>query len=187
MDSEPQRGLNSDPGIQLCPTLSLPLPTVSISVPTESPPLQALETESWGSQRLDWEIGRLGSSPISGGHTQRILPPLWTSVCVSVCSLTQSRPTLCYLARLLCPWDFSVQNTALHCHFLLQGIFPTQGSNLHLSHWQENWQANSLPLSHLGSPQTSVYLPEITDGGSPMPWTLPILTVSSSYLHLLID
>ena len=22
------------------------------------------------------------------------------------------------------------------CHFLLQGIFPTQGSNLHLLHWQ---------------------------------------------------
>ena len=22
------------------------------------------------------------------------------------------------------------------CHFLLQGIFPTQGSNLHLPHWQ---------------------------------------------------
>ena len=31
--------------------------------------------------------------------------------------------------------------------FLLQGIFPTQGSNLHLLHWQ----ADSLPLSHLGN------------------------------------
>ena len=34
------------------------------------------------------------------------------------------------------------------CHFLLQGIIPTQGSNLCLLHWQ----ADSLPLSHLGSP-----------------------------------
>ena len=34
------------------------------------------------------------------------------------------------------------------CHFLLQGIFPTQGSNLHLLHWQ----VGSLPLSHQGSP-----------------------------------
>ena len=33
------------------------------------------------------------------------------------------------------------------CHFLLQGIFPTQGSNLCLLHWQ----VDSLPLSHLGS------------------------------------
>ena len=106
MDSEPQRGLNSDPCVQPCPTLSLPLPTVSTSVPMESPPLQALETASWGSQRLYWEMGRLGSSSISGGHTQSILPPLWTSVCVSVCSVAQSCPILCYFARLLCPWDF---------------------------------------------------------------------------------
>ena len=32
-------------------------------------------------------------------------------------------------ARLLCPWDFSGKNTGVGCHFLLQGIFPTQGSN----------------------------------------------------------
>ena len=32
--------------------------------------------------------------------------------------------------RLLCPWDFPGNNTAVGCHFLLQGIFPTQGSNL---------------------------------------------------------
>ena len=37
------------------------------------------------------------------------------------------------------------------CHFLLQVIFPTQGSNpclLHLLHWE----ADSLPLCHLESP-----------------------------------
>jgi len=33
------------------------------------------------------------------------------------------------------------------CHFLLQGIIPTQGSNLHLL----RWHADSLPLSHQGS------------------------------------
>ena len=30
------------------------------------------------------------------------------------------------------------------CHFLLQGIFPTQGLNPHLLHWQ----VVSLPMSH---------------------------------------
>ena len=34
------------------------------------------------------------------------------------------------------------------CQFLLQGIFPTQGLNPHLLHWQ----ADSLPLNHQGSP-----------------------------------
>ena len=33
------------------------------------------------------------------------------------------------------------------CHTLLQGIFPTQGSNPNLLHWQED----SSPLSHQGS------------------------------------
>ena len=36
----------------------------------------------------------------------------------------------------------------MDCRFLLQGIFPTQGSNSHLPHWQ----ADSSPLTHQGSP-----------------------------------
>ena len=37
--------------------------------------------------------------------------------------------------RLLCPWNFPGKNTRVGCHFLLQGIFPTQGWNLCLQHW----------------------------------------------------
>ena len=40
------------------------------------------------------------------------------------------------------------KNTGVGCHFLLQRTFLTQGLNPHLLHWQ----ANSLPLSHQGSP-----------------------------------
>ena len=40
------------------------------------------------------------------------------------------------------------KNTGVGCHFLLQGIFLTQGSNL----CQLHWQVDSLLLSHLGSP-----------------------------------
>ena len=32
--------------------------------------------------------------------------------------------------RLLCPWGFPGKNTGVSCHFLLQGIFWTQGSNV---------------------------------------------------------
>ena len=32
-------------------------------------------------------------------------------------------------ARLLCPWNSPGKNTGVGCHSLLQGIFPTQGSN----------------------------------------------------------
>ena len=35
-------------------------------------------------------------------------------------------------ARLLCPRNSPGKNTGVGCYALLQGIFPTQGSNLHL-------------------------------------------------------
>ena len=32
-------------------------------------------------------------------------------------------------------WDFPGNSTGVDCHFLLQGIFPTQGSNPGLPHY----------------------------------------------------
>jgi len=52
--------------------------------------------------------------------------------------------------RLLCPWDFPGKSTGVGCHALLQEIFPTNGLNLRLLHWQ----ADSLALSLQGSPET---------------------------------
>ena len=43
----------------------------------------------------------------------------------------------CSITRLLCPWDFPGKSTGVGCHFLLQGIFPTQGSNPGLSHCRQ--------------------------------------------------
>ena len=39
-------------------------------------------------------------------------------------------------ASLLRPWDFPGKSTGVCCHFLLQGIFTTQGYNPRLSYWQ---------------------------------------------------
>ena len=53
--------------------------------------------------------------------------------------------------RLLRPWDFPGKSTGVGCHFLLQGIFLTQGSNsclLCLLHYQ----ADSLPVVPPGKP-----------------------------------
>ena len=55
----------------------------------------------------------------------------------------------------LCPWKFPGKNTGVGCRFLLQGIFLTQGSNLHLLPLL-HWQVNSLPLRHLESPPYSI-------------------------------
>ena len=46
-------------------------------------------------------------------------------------------------------WDFPGKNTGVGCHFLLQLTFLTQKWNPCLLHWQ----ADSLPLSHQGSPK----------------------------------
>ena len=53
--------------------------------------------------------------------------------------VTQSCPTLCdpmdySLPDSSPPWDSPGKSTGVGCHFLFQGIFPTQGSNLGLPH-----------------------------------------------------
>ena len=78
---------------------------------------------------------------------------LWSVVCC--CLVAKScQPLLwphglCSLHRLLCPWDFSDKNTGVGCNFLLQGFFPTQGWNPHVSHLLHG-QADSLPRNHQG-------------------------------------
>ena len=42
-----------------------------------------------------------------------------------------------YPTRLLCPWNSPGKITGVGCHFLLQGIFPTQGSNVGLPHCRQ--------------------------------------------------
>ena len=55
--------------------------------------------------------------------------------------VSKSSPTLAthglQPARLLCPWDSPGKNTGVGCHFLLQGIFPTQESNPGLLHCKQ--------------------------------------------------
>ena len=60
-------------------------------------------------------------------------------------------PVVCSLPGSSVHGDFQARILEVGCHVLLQGIFPTQGSNppfLHLLHWQ----VDSLPLRHRGSP-----------------------------------
>ena len=109
-----------------------------------------------GSQRGGVQEPKVGSARFSLGSKKL---PLELSICSlrlpakGACSVMSDslRPHGLQPDRLLCPWDSPGKNTAVGCHFLLQGIFLTQGSNPHLFHLL-HWQAGSLPLSHLGSP-----------------------------------
>ena len=65
-------------------------------------------------------------------------------------SVAQSHPTLCspmYCSPpgSFCPWNFPSKNTGVSSHFLLQGIFLTQGLNPHLL-CILYWQVDSLPF-----------------------------------------
>ena len=81
---------------------------------------------------------------------------LYPSVCLYVCSAVSYslQPHGLWPTRLLCPWYVPGKNTGVCCHFLLEGVFLTQGSNIHLLHWQ----ADSLPLSHQGSPYIYIHV-----------------------------
>ena len=58
-------------------------------------------------------------------------------------------------AMLLSPWDTPGKDTGVGCHSLLQGIFPTQGSNPHFLHLL-HWQVGSLPLAPPGKSKNIV-------------------------------
>ena len=67
----------------------------------------------------------------SPGKSKKLSPSLLTE---SESEVTQLCPTLGDPFRLLCPQDFPSKDTGVGCHFLLQGIFLTQGSDSGLPH-----------------------------------------------------
>ena len=107
------------------------------------------------------QLGRLGNGG-ADSPSQCLSVSLGTFLsqcCESESEVVQSCPTLCDPMDVACtklqrPWDFQDKSTTgVACHFLLQGIFPTQGSNPGLSHCRQTLYH----LSHQGSPG-QVYL-----------------------------
>ena len=129
---------------------------------------------------LTISLPRMSSASPRGACGCFLPPPLSTLIhsilswCLVMCSVISD--SLCphglQPATLLCPWNFPGKNTGVGCHFLLQGIFPTQVLNHCLLHLLP-WQAGSLPLSHLGSlPPTLLHLKLLL-------WTSPNMYFSS--------
>ena len=71
-------------------------------------------------QRFEGLIHRESESVKSLSHVRLFATP-WTVACT----------------RLLRPWDFLGKSTGMGCHFLLQGIFLTQGLNTGLPHCRQ--------------------------------------------------
>ena len=112
---------------------------------------------------------------MTGGQ---VWDPLVDCVCVcAVASVMSDSVRRCGLkpTRLLCPWDSPGKNIGVGCCALLQGIFPTRGSNLCLLRLpalaggffttSTTWEALSLTINKIktgvkkGRPSCSVLFP----------------------------
>ena len=61
-------------------------------------------------------------------------------------------------SRLLCPWNSPGKNIGVGSHSLLQGIFPTQGSNPGLLHGRQILYGLSHPELGISSKQSNMNL-----------------------------
>ena len=85
-------------------------------------------------------ITELGAVCVLLSCVRLFATPCTLSVCVCVCvceSLSHVQFFLSPWIRFLCPWNFPGKNTRVDCRFLLQGIFPAQGSNPGLQHCRQ--------------------------------------------------
>ena len=107
------------------------------------------------------------------------VPSLLITESLHACSVGSNslQPHGLQSARFLCPCSFPGKNTRVVFHFLLQGIFQTKGSNLCLLHQQ----ADSLPLSHLGSPSLLIRSSSHYVG---MDWSCSYCLMRSSWASL---
>ena len=84
-----------------------------------------------------WQGVEKSTLLVLGGKSLQLCPTLWPY------ELQPTRPLLL--------WDSPGKNTGVGCCALLQGIFLTQGSNMHFLHLLHG-QAGSLPLALPGKP-----------------------------------
>ena len=105
--------------------------------------------------------------------TNAFFPPLLSLHAFSHGLLFMTSWTVAQQAPL--PMGFPRQEYwSVGCHFLLHGIFRTQGWNLCLL-CLLHWQLNSLPQSHLGSPSISLLWLRNSSSASKEHWVLALL------------
>ena len=84
------------------------------AAPLPQPPPSLSSVAEWGHLEGPWKVSQVASVVFSSLRSHGLQP-----------------------TRLLCPWDSPGQNSGEGCHALLQGIFPTQGSNPVLLHCRQ--------------------------------------------------
>ena len=108
-------------------------------------------------------------------NSQSLSSSKWT-VCACVCAQSYDPWTVARQPPLSV--EFSRQNTGVNCHFLLEGIFPTQEPHLLLLSLL-HWQMDSIPLCHLGSPEWTM--------GQLISWKTQSVHLSSAFIRVLTE
>ena len=111
---------------------------------------------------------------------------IFSSTLYNICKLkvkVKSCPTLCNpwkvaCTKLLRTWDFQGKSTGVGCHFLHQGIFPTQGSHPSLSHCRQTLYR----LSHQGTIRVCLH----TSKFKFPKYHLPKLWTTSGWIRLIL-
>ena len=150
--SFPSLSLSLSPWSSLPPPYLSPLPQVSLSAPLPYRPT----TDSLWSSELSWGI-HFCSRCRRGSQEQEKVPALGMNILrrVRACVLSHFNHVPLYMT----PWTVACQaplsmgilQERILENALLQGIFPTQGSNPHLLCLLP-WQAGSLSLAPPGKP-----------------------------------
>ena len=111
--------------------------------------------------------------------------------CPALCNSMDCSPS-----RLLCPWNSPGKNTGVGSHSLLQGIFPTQGSNLGLLHCRHIFFFFFLPSESPRKPrcifiEVSVQFSRSVVSDSATPWIIAsqasVSITNSQSLHKLMS
>ena len=78
-------------------------------------------------------------TPLPAPDTQEVFQRVPLTALESEVVSNSLRPHGLLPTRLLRPWNFPDKSTGVGCHFLLQGIFPIQGSNPGLPHSRQTF------------------------------------------------
>ena len=148
----------------LCPTLCDPVdchlcpwnsPGKNTGVGSHSLLQGIFPTEGWNLCFLHWRrlyhLSYQGSSYV-------LKVKKWSHSVVS----DSLRPCGLKPTRLLCPWDFPGKSTGVDCHFLLQGIFLTQGLNPGPLHYKQTLLPSEPPGKSLKLHSNNIYLVKFT-------------------------
>ena len=97
---------------------------------------------------VPFDSNRFIFCPRAMSFFQKLCPGPFPPVTIKVKrEVTQLCPTLCDPVDCI-PWDFPGKSAGVDCHFLLQGIFPSQESNPGVPHCRQMLYC----LGHQGSP-----------------------------------